>query len=409
MQTERKDLENQVEMKVTVPRERVDKALAQATDRLGKDALIPGFRRGKAPPNVVKAFLGKEKIREEALSSLLEETLEEIYQKENLTPLFSPQIKVEQFEEGMPFIFSLTVDPWPEFELPPVEQVKLDLPPPIVTDEDVEKTLFRLRESFATLTQKEGPAESGDVLVIKWRLGEEPWNTQMVELGKEAFLPDFDRNLVGLKAGDSKIAPLELRGEKAEIEIQVVEVKKKEIPPEDDEFAKNFQLSSIEELKEKVKSDLKNYTENEYQKKLKEEFINKYIELIPLEFSERAKNKALENYVDSFKDYLRSSGRTLNDFLRDIGLTEEEWRETVARKQALQTLKEQIVLWKVADERGIEIQEQELREALSEREDADPESVYGSLRRRKALDELFHDWQVSLILSKEKPEEGGEN
>lgn len=405
MQTERKNLENQVEMKVTIPRERVDQAFAQATQRLGKDALIPGFRRGKAPLNVVKAFLGKEKIREEALSSLLEETLEEVYQKENLTPLFSPQIKVEQFEEGMPFIFNLTVDPWPEFELPPVEQVKLDLPPPIVSDEDVEKTLFRLRESFANLIPKEGPAEVGDVLVIKWRLGEEPWATQMVELGKEAFLPDFDQNLVGLQAGDSKMVPIELKGEKAEIEIQVVEVKNKEIPPEDDEFAKNFQLSSLSELRDKIRSDLKNYTENEYQKRLKEEFINRYLELIPLEFSERAKNKAFENYVDSFKDYLRNSRRTMNDFLKDIGLSEEEWRENIARKQALQTLKEQIVLWKVADERGIEISEQELRDALRDREDADPESVYGSLRRRKALDELFHDWQVSLILSQKKAKE----
>jgi len=406
LQTERKDLENQVEFRVTVPAEKVDNAMNMATSRLGQDAIIPGFRKGRAPTNVVKAFLGKEKIKEEALSALLEESIEEVYEKENITPLFSPQIKVEQFEEGMPFIFRMTVDPWPEFELPPVEQVKLDLPPPVITDADVEKTIFRLRESYATLNSKDGPAGVGDVVVVRWRLGDEPWATEMLELGKESFLPEFDQNLQGAQAGETKTISVDLKGEKADIEVQVVEVKQKELPPENDEFAQNFQVSSLAELKEKVRTDLKNYMENEYQKQLKEEFLRKYIELIPLEFSSHAQEKALANYVESFKDYLKSTGRMLDDFLGRIGLTEEEWRETVARKQAVQTLKEQIVLWQVADERDIQVEESELREALRNREDADPESIYASLRRRKALDELFHDWQLSTILSQKEKEEG---
>ncbi|MGB9553601.1 MAG: trigger factor, partial [bacterium] len=193
MQIERKDLDHQVEFRVIVPAERVENAIAKATNKLGKEALIPGFRKGKAPLQVIKAFVGKERIKDEALSTLLAETVDKVYEKEGVTPLFSPQLTVEQFEEGMPFVFRLIVDPWPEFDLPPVEQVKIDLPPPAVTEDDVNRTIYRLRESYATLIPKDGPAETGDLVTIKWRIGNEPYTTEMLELGKKNFLPEFDQ------------------------------------------------------------------------------------------------------------------------------------------------------------------------------------------------------------------------
>jgi trigger factor len=406
LQTERKELDRQVELRVTVPSDKVDGVFSKATIRLGRDASIPGFRKGKAPPNVVKAFLGKERIKEEALSSLLEEVMDEVYESEGITPLFSPQVQVEQFEEGMPFVFRMVVDPWPQFELPPVEKVQLDLPPPRVTDADVDKAIFRLRESYAALDLKDEPAETGDVIMMKWRMGDEPWHTEVLELGKEGFLPNFDDNLKGLKAGDQKVVSVDLKEEKASLEVQVIEVKRKELPPENDEFARNFQAPNLDDLRQKVRQDLESYVKNEYQKQLREEFLRKYLELIPIDFSEHAQNKALTNYVESFQDYLRKNGRKLEDFLRQLGLTEEEWRETVARKQAVQTLKEQIVLWQVADERNIQIEEGELREALRGQENRDPETLYASMRRKKALEELFHDWQVSFYLDKKETEEG---
>lgn len=405
MQIERKDLDHQVEFRVIVPEERVESAFLKATNKLGKEALIPGFRKGKAPLQVIKAFLGKERIKDEALSTLLGETIDKVYEKEGITPLFSPQLTVEQFEEGMPFVFRLVVDPWPEFDLPPVEQVKIELPPPVVTEDDVDKTIYRLRESYATLILKEGPAETGDLVTIKWRIGNEPYTTEMLELGKKNFLPEFDQELLGVQAGETKMVEVNLKGEKIQVEVRVLEVKRKELPPENDQFALNFQAQSLEELREKVRRDLKIYMENDYQKQLKEEFLKKYIDLIPLEFSERAQEKALSNYVESFKEYLKSTGRNLSDFVNQLGLSEEEWRETIARKEALQTLKEQLVLSEVADERGIRIEESELRKALKEMEDREPESVYASLRRKKALDELFHDWQVSALLSQKEAEE----
>jgi len=405
LQIERKDLDHQVEFRVIVPAEKVENAILKATNKLGREALIPGFRKGKAPPQVIKAFVGRERIKDEALSLLLEETVDKVYEEEGITPLFSPQLTVEQFEEGMPFVFRLIVDPWPKFELPPVEQVKIDLPPPVVTEADVDRTIYRLRESYAVLIPKDGPAETGDLVTIKWRIGNEPYTTEMLELGKKAFLPEFDQELLGVRSGDTKMISVDLKGERVEVEVRVLEVKRKELPAENDEFALNFQVQSLEELREKVRQDLKNYMESDYQKQVKEEFLKKYIALIPLEFSEHAQEKALSNYVESFEEYLKSTGRRLSDFLNQLGLSEEEWRENIARKEALQTLKEQLVLLEVADERGIQVGESELRKALKEMEDREPESVYASLRRKKALDELFHDWQVSALLSQKEGEE----
>lgn len=406
MDIERKEVGQQIELTVQVEAETIDQSFKRALSHLAQRVNVSGFRRGKAPLNLVRAQVGIERVRREALDFMLDELLPQVWEKTEVHPLFPPQVEVEEFEEGKGGKFKLLVDPWPHFDLPAIEQIKLDFSPPHVGEVDVEEAIERLRESYATYFPKDGPADIKDAVVLRWRVNEkEPWHTEMLQLGKGAALPGLEEQIMGIRAGEQRSFNLKVKEEDVRFFVEAVEVKRRELPVVNDQFAEKFQAKSLQELKEKIEAELKEQVRKDYENKVKEEVLHHYLELIPIAFSQHAEEQALESYAESFKENLQHRGSSMTEVLRKLNLSEEEWRETVAKKQALSLLKEQIVLDELAEKKEIELTAQELEQELKERgSNARPRAVAAALRREKALKALVEDWRETF--SQEEKKEG---
>ncbi len=394
LETEIKELEHQIELKVTLPTEQVDAAIEKTLHRLSEHVNIAGFRRGKAPLGMVRRHIGEERLREDALELLVDESLEEAYHQREIQPLFAPELDIEQFEPGKALIYKVVIDPWPKLDLPEVTEVDVQVDPIRVGDEDTEKALERLRESYAEYSPKEGPAETGDAVVLHWRLaGKEPWRTDMIELGKEALVPGFDEKVQGIQAGEEREFRLPVQEQELTFYAQAMEIKRKHLPELDDSLAGKLGAESLAGLKEKIRTELVTESQRRHDQRLRDEILLRYLERIPITFSAHAEQRALDSYVESFQERMAKSGRTLEDFLRDLNLTEEDWREKVARPQAVQLLKEQIVLDLFADRKQIAADEEETAQIQREgKSPANRRQAYNALRRTKALELLIAEW-----------------
>lgn len=407
--TSRQD--NQIEAKLEVPFEKVAATMQQIAQSYANRVNIPGFRRGKAPLNLVQAHIGEERIREDAVDRLLEEAIEEFYRHENVTPLFAPQARIEPLEEGQPLRMTLLVDPWPEVELPPVAGIHLHLPPVLVGEAEAEEAIHRLRSSYADYRSKEGQqAVIGDSVVLKWRLeGNENWRTDLFELGQEQVIPGFDEQLVGLSAGEEKAFQLIAREQPVSFQVVIVEVKEKLLPAEDEAFASHFGLKTMEEVRVKVEGELREQAERRYEKALRDELMQHYLEKIPLAFSAHAQEKALENYQTSYAEMLKRRGRTFEQMLSELGMSEAEWQENVGRKTAVELLKEQIVLAEIARRRQVDVSKEEIEAEQAQHRHTDEEDAYGALRRIKSIDLLVAEWKASSSsLEQDDPESSGD-
>jgi trigger factor len=393
--TSRQD--NQIEAKLEVPFEKVAATMQQITQSYANRVNIPGFRRGRAPLNLVRAHIGEDRIREEAADHLLEEAMEEFYRQEKVTPLFTPQAKIEPLEEGQPLRITLWVDPWPEVELPSVEGIPLHLPPVLVGEAEAEEAIYRLRSSYADYRTKEGqPAAIGDSVFLKWRLeGNEDWRTDLLELGQEQVLPGFDEQLVGLSPGEEKTFQLMARELPISIQAVMMEVKEKLLPAEDEVFAGHFGLKTMEEVRAKVEGELRDQAEQRYKKVLRDELVQHYLEKIPIAFSAHAQEKALDNYRASYAEMLKRRGRTFEQMLSDLGMNDAEWTESVGRKTAVELLKEQIVLAEIARQHQIDVSQEEIEAEQAEHHHRDEEAAYATLRRIKSIDLLVAEWKAS--------------
>jgi trigger factor len=394
LETEIKELEHQIELKVTLPTEQVDAAIQKTLRRLSERVNIAGFRRGKAPLGMVRTHVGEERLREDALELLVDESLEEAYHQREIQPLFAPELDIEQFEQGKALIYKVVIDPWPKLDLPDVTEVDVRVDPIRVGDEDTEKALERLRESYAEYSPKEGSAGTGDAVALHWRLsGKDPWRTDMIELGKEALVPGFDEKVQGIQAGEEREFVLPVQEQELTFFVQAMEIKRKHLPDIDDSLAGKLGADTLGGLKEKIRTELLAESQRRHDQKLRDEILHHYLERIPVTFSAHAEQRALDSYVESFQERSAKSGRTLENFLRDLNLTEEDWREKVARPQAVQLLKEQIVLDLFADRKQIAADENETAQIQREgKSSSDRRQAYNALRRTKALDLLIEEW-----------------
>ncbi len=269
METEIKELEHQIELKVTLPTEQVDAAIQKTLRRLSERVNIAGFRRGKAPLGMVRTHVGEERLREDALELLVDESLEEAYHQREIQPLFAPELDIEQFEPGKALIYKVVIDPWPKLDLPDVTEVDVRVDPIRVGDEDTEKALERLRESYAEYSPKEGSAGTGDAVVLHWRLsGKDPWRTDMIELGKEALVAGFDEKVEGIQAGEEREFVLPVQEQELTFFVQAMEIKRKHLPDVDDSLAGKLGADTLDGLKEKIRTELLTESQRRHDQKL---------------------------------------------------------------------------------------------------------------------------------------------
>lgn len=382
METTVKELPNsRARVEVEVDPADVDSTIQRTAQRLGQDLKLPGFRKGKVPPEMVVQRLGRETVLTEALETSLADWYERAMLNSGVSPVGDPQLDLKELPgEGEPLKFAIEVAVRPAAKLGDYKGLEVGRPEQEVPKEAVDAELDRLREAFAKLNPVDRAAEEGDVLQIDYEGkidGEEfeggSAKDYLLELGAGRVLPEFEKSLPGAKAGETKTAGVtfpddypgeEVAGKRAEFEIQVREVREKELPELNDDFAAEAsEFDTLEELRGHIEERIREVLDRQIAEQFRERALDAAVEQAKVELPEEVVKARAEEMWRRAERSMRQRGMDPETFLKMQDKTREEMLEQ-ATPDAERALKREAVLEAVADAENIEITEDDLLEAL---------------------------------------------
>lgn len=374
---------NQVALEIEVDAEQVDEALQKAYQRLVKRVTVPGFRKGKVPRPILEARLGKEVFYEEALDILLPKAYEEALKEKEIEPIDKPKIDIIQMEKGKPLIFKAMVEVLPEVKLGRYKGVKAVKPEVKVGEEEVEAQLKLLQQRHAKLVDvSEGLVDDGDIAVVDIEASVEgkpeprlSAKERFVEVGAGRFIPGFDAHLLGMKLGEEKEFALhlpalfhyhDLEGKEAQFKVKVVGIKRKELSPIDDEFARDVsECSSLQELKEQLRNKLEEIGKINAKRIFTERVVKIVVDEAEVELPETLVRRQVEQDIQDFVQGLAFQNMVLEDYLRAVNKDFEAFKKELEDK-ARETLKRTLVLDAIAKAEGIKVTPEELEAEIND-------------------------------------------
>jgi trigger factor len=287
-------------MRIELPAERIEKEVETRLKRVGKTAKIKGFRPGKIPPTVVKQRYGPQ-VRQEVLSELMGQSYRDAVQQENLTPVAQPRIEPEVTGKGEAFAYTATFEVFPDVKLKGLEKIEVTIPDIEIGDSDRDDMLENLQRQKAEWATVERKSADGDRVVVDFDgtiKGESIQGGKGTEvpvvLGEGQMLPDFEKALLGAKAGDEKTFKVkfpkdyqaeDLQGKKVDFTVNVHRVEEQELPPLDDELAKLYGVDEggLEKLKADVIDNMEREAEQKKRSDIREQAMNGLLEANPVE------------------------------------------------------------------------------------------------------------------------------
>jgi len=326
---------------VEVEADKVNEGLDAAFKKVVKQINVPGFRKGKMPRQMFEKRFGVESLYQDALDFILPEAYAAAVEEAGIDPVDRPEIDVEQMEKGQNLIFKATVTVKPEVKLGDYKGLEVEAVNTEVTEEDVDSELARMQERFAELVVKEeGKAELGDTVVIDFEgfvdgeafEGGKAENYSL-ELGSNSFIPGFEEQVVGLEAGQEKDIEVsfpeeyhaaELAGKPAVFKIKLHEIKTKQLPELDDEFAKDAdeEVETLAELKEKTKKSLEESKKQEAENALRDAVVEKATTNAEIVIPEVMVETELDQMVKEFEQRLSMQGMNLELYFQFSGQDE---------------------------------------------------------------------------------------
>ncbi|MGE6259590.1 trigger factor [Heyndrickxia sporothermodurans] len=368
---------NQGVLTVEVDADTVKTALDSAFKKVVKQVNIPGFRKGKIPRGMFEQRFGVESLYQDALDIILPEAYSKAIEETGIDPVDRPEIDIEQMEKGKELIFKATVTVKPEVKLGEYKGLEVEKFDTEVTDEDVENELKTLQEKHAELVLKEeGAAENNDTVVIDFEgfvdgeafEGGKADNYSLV-LGSNSFIPGFEEQLVGVKAGEEKDVEVsfpeeyhaaELAGKPATFKVTVHEIKTKELPELDDEFAKDVdsEVETMEELKEKTKNNLKHSKEHEAEHAVQDAVVEKAAENAEMDIPEAMITNEVDRMMQEFEQRLQMQGMNLELYFQFSGQDEDALREQM-KEDAKKRVRTNLTLEAIAEAENIEVSDEE--------------------------------------------------
>src|SRR5215207_8923618 len=396
--------DNKVRLDVEVSPEAVRAGVEAKVRELGRQVRVPGFRPGKAPRRVIENHLGRDYIYYEALQESLPTWYSEAVVETDLRPIDSPEIHFDDpLDEEEGFKFSATVEVRPEATLGDYKGVEVPKAEVEVSDEQLDEQLEEMRGQFATLAAVEDrPVQSGDFVIMDFR-GErmttgEPLEggeaeDYMLEVGRGELLPDFEQNLVGMKAGERKqfgvTLPMEyteesLRGQSILFHVHVKEIKERDLPPLDDEFAKEAsEFETLEELRAAVREQLEEAVGQRVEGEFRARVLDAVTEGAEVEVPEVMLHEKAHEMVQSFERSIRAQGMEPDQYYQLAGSSHADLEQRV-RPDAEDTVKKELVLDAVAAVEGIEADEDEVMHEighLAEDSERSPEELAEIMRQ----------------------------
>lgn len=429
---------NVVTIEFEITPEKFEEGVQKAYLKNRKNINIPGFRKGRAPRKLIESRYGKGVFYEDALDIVIPPAYEEALEETKLDPIDQPKLDIKEFEEGKNIVITADVEVKPEVELAIPEEVEVVKVISEVDDEQVENSLKEMQEKNARIINVEDrPVKEGDTVTIDYKgfIGEEEFEggsaeNQSLEIGSKSFIPGFEEQLVGKNSGEDvevkvtfpeEYSAEELAGKEATFNVKIHEIKEKELPKLDDEFAKDVsEFDTIDELRKDTKENLiKKAKDNEKitnQNNAITEFVSKCDTVVP----EVLIDREIENQLNGFRQQLAQQGIKLEDYTQMIGQEMDELKENL-RPQAETSVKTELVIEAVANKHDFEVTEEELNEELKKlansygigedklddfiekmKEDS-KEYIEDSVKRRKAVEYITDN--VKMVEKKEEAEE----
>lgn len=413
-------------LEIEVPQEAMQKEFETVVNRFQKKSSLPGFRPGKIPRELLLSRFGKN-IEIEVLKNTIPHFYVAALKETNLWPLGDPEISRVNWRPIGALMFEAKVEVRPEIKLGNYKGLKINKEIPVVFESEVENELQKIREKLATFNLiTDRSLQKGDLAVIDLEIfvegkpiAEEKNNDFALEVGRDFFGPGFDESLVGLNIGEKKIVEIDLpkghpipqfQNKKASFHITLKEIKEKKIPPLNDELASRIKGGqSLDELKQRIKSQLRDWKEKESLQKMKKELIAQLLKStdfpLPLLLVERRKNLLLKNTREHLKGFGFSEEK----------IKEEEKRlDEEAQKKAEEELKLALILEAIIEKENIIVSPEEAKEELKKlgqyagrefQESEIDEGFIEELRHNKVLDFLLSLAKIQEIQPLSKKEE----
>lgn len=368
---------NMAKLTIEVSAEDLEKALEAAYQKEKNKISIPGFRKGKVPRAMVEKMYGAGIFYEDAANSLMQQNYPAAVDESGIDIVSRPSVDVVQLEKGKPFIFTAEVAVKPEVTLGKYLGVTVSKVDTTVTDEEVDAALEKERNNNArTVSVTDRPVQSGDTAVIDFEgfvdgvafeggKGE----NHPLEIGSHSFIDTFEDQLIGKNAGDEvevnvtfpeQYQAAELASKPALFKVKIHEVKAKELPELNDEFASDVsEFETLAEYKESLKKNLQQQKENDAKKTKEDEAIQKIIDKSKMDLPEAMITTQCENMVEEFSQRLAQSGLSMEQYLQFSGMTMDKMMEQV-RPEAVSRIQSSLVLEQIAKEENIEVTDEDV-------------------------------------------------
>ena len=368
---------NMAKLTVEVPAEDVEKAIQGAYQKMKKSINIPGFRKGKAPRQLIEKMYGKEVFYNDAVDAMLPKAYSDAVEECGEEIVSYPKINVEQIESGKPFIFTAEVAVKPAVTLGEYKGIQVEKAPVEVTDEEIQAEVDKEREANSrTVTVEDRAVQKGDIATIDFEGfvdgvafdGGKGENYDL-EIGSNTFIPGFEDQLVGAEIGKEldvnvtfpeEYGAKELAGKAAVFKCKVNGIKVKELPETDDEFAQEVsEFDTLDAYKEDIKANLLKKKEEEAKRVKEDAVIEKIIEGAQMDIPEAMVEYQTQQMLDDFGRRMQSQGLSLEQYFQFTGMTEDQYKEQM-KPRALQNIQSRLVLEAVAAAEKLEATEEDL-------------------------------------------------
>ena len=374
---------NEVKFEITVEAEKFEEAMKKVYFKIAKYFNIPGFRKGKAPMQIVEKYYGPEIFYEDAFNEVAQEALEQAVEENKLDVVSRPEVDVKQMEKGKDLIFTVVMQTKPEAEVSKYKGIEIKKVEYNVTDKDVEHELHHMQEHNSRLISIDDRAvESGDIATIdfdgsvdgKAFEGGKAENYDL-EIGSNTFIPGFEDQVIGMKVDDVKDVKVkfpeeyfskDLAGKDAVFKVTVHEIKKKELPALDDEFAKDVsEFDTLDELKADIKAKLEKDNKEKEKYETQDSVIKALCENTKVEIPSGMVEMEVDNMLKDFEQRLAYQGLKLDQYFKMMGKTEEEVRKEY-EPQAIEGIKSRLAIEAVIKAEKIEADDKEIDAKIKE-------------------------------------------
>ncbi len=412
---------NMAKLTIELPAEELEKAMQAAYMKEKKKISIPGFRKGKAPRAMVEKMYGPEIFFEDAANMLISQSYPEAVNESGIEIVSRPDIDITQIEKGKAFIYTAEVAVKPEVMLGAYQGVQVTQIDTAVSEEEVNARIDQERESNARMVTVEGrPVEDGDTAVIDYEgfadgvafEGGKGENHSLV-IGSHSFIDTFEEQLIGKNAGDEldvnvtfpeEYHAQDLAGKPAVFKVRINEIKTKELPDLDDDFAQDIsEFDTLAEYKESVKKQLTESKEAEAKRTQEDEAVQKIIDDSQMEIPDAMVRTQVGSMVEDFANRLAQQGLGFEQYLQFTGNSMEQLQEQM-RPEAMKRIQASLVLEAVAAKEDIQISDEDVEAEIDKMagmyhmDVAELKEIMGDAERENIKRDLSIQKAVRLIM-----------